>query len=101
MAERGTYLVPTLCFTTAMFKDPAFAQRVPARIRARYANVHETRVVNMKLAHRCGVPIAMGTDAGTPGNHCGENMQELEVMVGEAGFPPAEAIHAATMGRLR
>jgi imidazolonepropionase-like amidohydrolase len=41
--------------------------------------------------------MAMGTDAGTPGNHCGDNMQELEVMVEEAGFPPAEAIHAATL----
>jgi len=55
-------------------------------------------VANMKLARHCGVRMAMGTDAGTPGNHCGDNMQELEVMVEEAGFPPAEAIHAATLG---
>jgi imidazolonepropionase-like amidohydrolase len=43
----------------------------------------------------------MGTDAGTPGNHCGDNMQEVEVMVGEAGFSPAEAIEAATLGGAR
>jgi imidazolonepropionase-like amidohydrolase len=42
--------------------------------------------------------MAMGTDAGTPGNHCGDNMQEVEIMVDKAGFPPADAIHAATMG---
>src|SRR5215475_4433243 len=98
MAERRTFLVPTLCFTRAMFRDPAFAAKVPARIRDRYNKVHEMRIANMRLAHRCGVPIAMGTDAGTPGNHCGDNMQELEVMVEEAGFSPAEAIHAATSG---
>ena len=98
MAECGTFLVPTLCTTPAMFKDPAFAGRVPPHIRARYESVHQTRVANMQLAQRCGVPIAMGTDAGTPGNHCGDNMQEIEIMVGKAGFSPAEAIHAATLG---
>jgi len=40
----------------------------------------------------------MGTDAGTPGNHCGDNMQELEVMVRKAGFSTLEAIQAATIG---
>ena len=98
MAERGTYLVPTLCTAAAMFRDPNFAGRVPPRFRQRYEKVHATRVTNMKLARRCDVRMAMGTDAGTPGNHCGDNMQELEVMVEEAGFPPDEAIHAATLG---
>jgi imidazolonepropionase-like amidohydrolase len=101
MVERGIWLVPTLCVTPAMFKDARFAQRVPPHIRTRYEDVHETRVRNMKLAKRCGVLIAMGTDAGTPGNHCGDNMQEIEVMVGEAGFSPAEAIQAATLGAAR
>ena len=98
MAERGTWLVPTLCTTPAMFRDKVFAGRVPAHIRKRYKDVHRTRVANMKLARRCGVSIAMGTDAGTPGNHCGDNMQEIEVMVDEAGFSPADAIDAATLG---
>ena len=39
----------------------------------------------------------MGSDAGTPGNHCGDNLQELEVMVKEAGFSTLEAIQAATL----
>ena len=43
----------------------------------------------------------MGTDAGTPGNHCGDNMQELEVMVNEAGLSPREAIDAATLSAAR
>ncbi|MEA2782501.1 MAG: hypothetical protein QOK29_4045 [Rhodospirillaceae bacterium] len=101
MAERGTFLVPTLCTTPAMFGDAAFAARVPAHIRSRYEEVHATRVRNMKLARHCRVPMAMGTDAGTPGNHCGDNMQEVEVMVNEAGLSPAEAIEAATLSAAR
>ena len=66
MAERGTYLVPTLCTAAAMFKDPNFVRRVPPHFKERYKKVHATRVANMKLARRCDVRMAMGTDAGTP-----------------------------------
>jgi imidazolonepropionase-like amidohydrolase len=98
MAERGTYLVPTVCVSPAMFKDAAFAARVPDHIKRRYTEIHEIHVANISLARRLGVRIAMGTDAGTPGNHCGDNMQELEVMVRKAGFSTLEAIQAATIG---
>ena len=101
MAERGTYLVPTLCTTPAMFKDPKFASRVPPHIKERYESVNATRVANMKLARRCGVPMAMGTDAGTPGNHCGDNMQEVEIMVDKAGFPPRRGDPRRDDGRRR
>jgi imidazolonepropionase-like amidohydrolase len=43
----------------------------------------------------------MGTDVGTPGNHAGDNMQELEVMVKQCGFTPQEAIWSATMEAAR
>ncbi|MFI4891251.1 MAG: amidohydrolase family protein [Steroidobacterales bacterium] len=98
MAERGTWLVPTVCVSPAMFKDPVFAAAVPAHIQKRYAEIHEVHTANINLARRLGVRIAMGTDAGTPGNHCGDNMQELEVMVLKAGFSSLEAIKAATTG---
>ena len=98
MAERGAWLVPTVCVMPAMFRDPEFAARAPGHIRDRYAGLHTIRMENMKLARRCGVPVAMGTDAGTPGNHCGDNMQEPVLMVEEAGFSPAEAIRSATLG---
>jgi imidazolonepropionase-like amidohydrolase len=98
MASREVWLVPTLCTTPAMFRDQKFAAAVPDHIRKRYHEVHATRVHNMALARKCGVKVAMGTDAGTPGNHFGDNLQEIEVMVNEAGFAPAEAIRTATMG---
>lgn len=101
MAERGTYLVPTVCTTPAMFADPDLAARVPDHIRHRYKASHQIRVRNLRLARRCGVTVAMGSDAGTPGNHCGRNMLEVEIMVREAGFSPAEAIRAATVNAAR
>jgi imidazolonepropionase-like amidohydrolase len=101
MAARDCWLVPTMCITNAMFADPSFAARVPAHISDRYREIHKTRVEMLKTARRCGAKIAMGTDVGTPGNHAGDNMQELEVMVGECGFSPKEAIWSATMEAAR
>ena len=101
MAERDCWLVPTMCITGAMFADPQFAARVPAHIRERYRDIHKVRVEMLKTAKRCGAKIAMGTDVGTPGNHAGDNMQELEVMVKECGFSCREAIWSATMEAAR
>ncbi|MEQ9491498.1 MAG: amidohydrolase family protein [Alphaproteobacteria bacterium] len=97
MKEHGTILIPTLCTISAMFADEAFAARVPDHVRAEYARVEETRIAAMNAAREVGVKIAMGTDVGTPANHAGDNMQELEVMVNSAGFSPLEAIHSATV----
>lgn len=97
MKECGTVLVPTLCTISAMFRDETFAARVPDHVRAEYARVEKTRIAAMQDARAIGVKIAMGTDVGTPGNHAGDNMQELEVMVNDAGFSPLEAIRAATL----
>lgn len=97
MKEHDTILVPTLCTISAMFADEAFAARVPDHVRAEYARVETTRIAAMKAARDVGVRVAMGTDIGTPGNHAGDNMQELEVMVNAAGYSPLEAIHSATV----
>jgi imidazolonepropionase-like amidohydrolase len=97
MQEKGIYLVPTVCAMPALFQDPVIAAGVPEHIRTRYRDLHDIHVANISLARRLGVCIAMGTDAGTPGNHCGDNMQELEVMVRKCGFSALEAVQAATI----
>ena len=101
MAGHDCWLVPTMCITTAMFADSRFSARVPPHISARYREIHKVRVEMLKTAKRCGAKIAMGTDVGTPGNHAGDNMQELEVMVNECGFSPQEAVWSATMEAAR
>jgi imidazolonepropionase-like amidohydrolase len=55
---------------------------------------------SFKQAHRRGLLIAMGTDAGTPFNTHGDNAQELERMVA-FGMSPMEAITASTSSAAR
>ena len=98
MAEKGTFLVPTLCVHSALAADERASANLLPHIRERYAATEPTRLRNVGLAADLGVRIAMGTDAGTPGNHHGDNMQEIERMATGAGLAPRDAIFAATMG---
>ncbi len=97
MATRGTYLVPTLCVTSAMMREPGIRDAMTDHERARLVDNDDQHVRAVALAHRMGVPISMGTDAGTPGNHHGDNTQEIVEMVNRAGFSPAAAIAASTI----
>ncbi len=97
MAERGTFLVPTFCTAHAFLKDPGFAGRALPHVLERYRELGALRRKQLRRAREAGVRIAMGTDVGTPGNHCGENMQEVVLMVEECGFSPVEAIRSATV----
>src|SRR6266511_6025097 len=47
------------------------------------------------------LPIAMGTDAGTPGNPHGANALECVAMVEEAGLSTEASIRAATLDAAR
>ena len=96
MLEHGTFLVPTFCTAHAFLKDPVFAERALPHVRERYATLEAIRREQLAKARKAGVRIAMGTDAGTPGNHCGDNMQEVVLMVEKCGFSPVEAIRCAT-----
>ena len=101
MADRGTFLVPTLSPSEALLADREFAQSMPEHLRARLIQTRETHVETMRMAHRTGVPIAMGTDAGTPANQHGQNPQECVFMVQEMGMSPDEAILASTLNPAR
>jgi imidazolonepropionase-like amidohydrolase len=96
MVEHGTFLVPTFCTAHAFLKDKEFANRALPHVRERYKTREALRQKNVRAARKAGVKIAMGTDVGTPGNHCGENMQEPVLMVQKCDFSPAEAIICST-----
>ena len=55
MAEKGTFLVPTVCVTPAMLSDPTFSDSVTPHIRERYLECHEIAIANLRSAHAAGV----------------------------------------------
>ncbi len=93
MLERGTYLVPTL----AALKNILAAEDVgiPDYVLEKAARVSETHQRSIRAFYEAGGHIAMGTDAGTPFNHHGDNAQELRYMV-EIGVSPIDAISFST-----
>ncbi len=101
MAERKVTLVPTFCATTSMLHDTAVSRAMPPHLRERLVASRETRQQMVRQAYRLGVPIAMGTDAGTPGNHHGDNADECIAMVEEGGMSPADSLRAATVNAAR
>jgi imidazolonepropionase-like amidohydrolase len=94
MKQRGVFMVPTLSAlaTTAACRKGC---GVPDSARDKAKSMTKRHAVSFKKALRDGIPIAMGTDAGTPFNHHGDNAQEVERMVA-FGMTPMEAIVAST-----
>jgi imidazolonepropionase-like amidohydrolase len=94
MAQRGTYLVPTLSAGEAVLK--AVDAGVLKGLRAEKARAAGTAMKNgIKIAVANGVPIALGTDAGV-GAH-GANGHEFTLMVEWGGMTPMQSIVAGTM----
>ena len=96
MAEYGIFLVPTLKvgWDIILAKDPD----VPDWIMEKNKATQEDAVLSLKLAYEAGVPIAMGSDAGTPLNYHGENTLELYWMQ-QAGLSAMDAIVAGNRKR--
>jgi imidazolonepropionase-like amidohydrolase len=99
MREHGVFMVPTLS-ALATTADCGLACGIPDTAVTKATKMRARHEASFKQAHRTGIPIAMGTDAGTPFNFHGENAQELERMVA-LGMSPMEAIIAATSSAAR
>jgi imidazolonepropionase-like amidohydrolase len=97
MAERGTFIVPTNCVFPAMLGDSGMKEAMPAHLSRRLLENRDAHTRAIRAAHRLGVRIAMGTDAGTPGNHHGQNARECVLMATEVGMRPQESIYSATL----
>jgi imidazolonepropionase-like amidohydrolase len=101
MADRGICLVPTSSAFATSLLDDEMIKAMPAHIYARFVDHEEAHREMVRQAYRLGVPIAMGTDAGTPGNHHGGNAMECVLLVEETGMTPHESIRSATLNAAR
>jgi imidazolonepropionase-like amidohydrolase len=94
LLEMKAFVVPTLCAPYHILKA-GVRKGVPAYAVEKSEKVMKSHWESVKKARKAGVPIAMGTDAGTPFNRHGENLKEMELLV-KVGFTPMEAIVATT-----
>ena len=96
MAEKGTFLVPTLCapyyaVEEGIRREPDNPDHKKSReVLGRHRGV-------LKQCAEKGVKIAMGTDAGCPFNPFDKAAHEMVLMV-MAGLTPRQALDAATRG---
>ena len=97
--KHAVYMVPTL---SALAKTGACRRGcgIPEDALDKAKAMTKRHQTSFRQAHRRGLLIAMGTDAGTPFNHHGDNAQEIERMVA-LGMSPMEAILASTSAAAR
>jgi imidazolonepropionase-like amidohydrolase len=94
MIENGTYYVPTISAGEFVAEKAKIDNFFPEIIRPKAASVGPQISGTFKKAHKRGVKIAFGTDAGVQKH--GTNWKEFVYMV-ENGMPEMKAIQSATM----
>ncbi|TLS36510.1 metal-dependent hydrolase family protein [Pseudalkalibacillus caeni] len=97
MKEKGTFVVPTLIAPTLILDH---TEGIPSYMIEQVKELIEDHRVSFKMAHAAGIPIAAGTDAGTPYNYPGLLADELALYVNE-GMTNLEAIQSATITAAR
>jgi imidazolonepropionase-like amidohydrolase len=93
--ERGAYLVPTLAAVVCIYEN-AKTGALPEFVLRKAADLYERAQENLRRAWQAGVPIAGGSDAGTPYNYHQNYAYEVELMVTLLGMTPQQALTAAT-----
>ncbi|MBP6684607.1 MAG: amidohydrolase family protein [Leucobacter sp.] len=93
MVAKGAYLVPTLQAPMQVIRNAEAGLPMLPQTVDKAKQVVEVHRAAVELAHRVGVQIAMGTDAGV-GPH-GANLEELELLT-DTGLTDVEALRAAT-----
>ncbi len=94
MLESKAFLVPTLSPPERIVGEGVKAG-IPSSLIERARSAMKRHLDSVVKAYKMKIPIAMGTDAGTPLNRHGENLKELELLV-KMGMSPMEAIVSAT-----
>src|SRR5215470_2505914 len=94
MRRDGTYLVPTL-IAPATITAGGLSAGIPEFMVRKSERVMSAHVQSFQKALAAGVPIAAGSDAGTPLNPHGSLAPELVLMV-KHGMTPLQAVRSAT-----
>jgi imidazolonepropionase-like amidohydrolase len=94
MSKRGTFLIPTLKVGWDVINDTS--SRIPQWIVDKSIPLQADSATSLRLAYEAGVPIAMGSDVGTPLNRHGENGLEVYWMQ-QAGMKPMDALVSSTL----
>ena len=94
MIENQVFLVPTIA-ALHHIEEMGTAAGIPAWAVEKSRVVAPHHRANIKKAHKAGVIIAMGTDAGTPFDHHGINLMEMPLLAAH-GLSPMEALMAGT-----
>jgi imidazolonepropionase-like amidohydrolase len=91
----GAYLVPTIAAVSCILEHASDGTQPDFVVRKATA-LYEAMRENVSRAYRAGVPIAGGSDAGTPYNYHARYAYEVELMHTILGMSPREALRAAT-----
>lgn len=94
MKQHGTWYVPTISAGRFVADKAKIDGYYPEIVRPKAARIGAQIQDTFARAHRAGVKIAFGTDAGV--SYHGDNAEEFVFMV-EAGMAPAEALKTATL----
>jgi len=94
MKRQGTVYVPTYAVRERLFREGRGAG-VPEFIVGQVERAIEAHTESVRRAHRAGLAVAMGTDAGASLFPHGQSACELARYV-ELGFTPMEALLTAT-----
>ncbi len=95
MKKHGTYYVPTISAGKFVAEKAAIDGYYPAIVQPKAAAIGPKIQDTFTRAHKAGVNIAFGTDAGVFPH--GDNWKEFVYMT-EAGMSVMDAIKSATMG---
>lgn len=95
MKEHDVFFVPTLA-APYWIKVNGTAAGIPDYMVRKVENTIDAHQDTFRHAHKAGVKIALGTDAGTPFNTFDKTAYEAVMMV-ENGMTPMEAIQCGTI----
>lgn len=95
MKQNNIYLIPTQ--TSAFMDKPDLMKQLDKEVQEKTIAVDSAMFANHKIAFDLGVKIALGTDAGVPGNPHGTSAREMTSYVKHVKMTPMQALQTGTI----